>query len=137
MGIIFGALVVLTRHPILGLLEIETELARQTAASCLLVYALWLGPRMIPYTCICGIFRAGGDTATGCIFELCSMYLFSIPTVILLGFFTELPFVPLVLLMYVCEDLPKGIMCIIHFFRNKWIKQITDKKQSPIPLHEE
>ena len=129
MGVIFGALVILTRHPILGLLEIETELARQTAASCLLVYALWLGFRMIPYTCVCGIFRAGGDTVTGCIFELCSMYFFSIPIVIVLGFFTEIPFVLLVLCMYVCEDLPKAIMCVVHFFRNRWIKQITEQKQ--------
>ncbi len=110
MGIFFGIIVILTRYPILGLLEIETALAKETAAQCLLVYALWLGFRMIPYTGICGIFRAGGDTATGCIIELCSMYLFSIPAVILLGTLTDIPFVPLVLCMYVCEDFPKGIM---------------------------
>ncbi len=125
MGIFFGALVILTRYPILGLMEIETELARQTAAQCLLVYALWLGCRMIPYTSICGIFRAGGDTVTGCLFELGSMYLISIPAVVLLGFFTDIPFVLLVLCMYVCEDLPKGILCVRHFFGGKWIKQIT------------
>ena len=125
MGVFFGILIILTRYPILGLLEIETELARQTAAQCLLVYALWLGCRMIPYTGICGIFRAGGDTLTGCIFELGCMYLFSIPAVVLLGIFTDIPFVLLVLCMYVCEDLTKGILCVRHFLSGKWIKQIT------------
>ncbi|MBQ7337774.1 MAG: MATE family efflux transporter [Clostridia bacterium] len=132
MGIFFGILVILTRYPILGLLEIETELALQTAAQCLLVYALWLGCRMIPYTGICGIFRAGGDTITGCIYELCCMYFFSIPAVVLLGTFTDIPFVLLVLCMYVCEDLPKGILCIIHFFRGRWIKQITKTPAPPV-----
>ena len=133
MGVIFGLAVIITRHPILGLLKFETALARDTAAACLFIYALWLGIRMIPYTSICGIFRAGGDTATGCIFELCSMYFFSIPVVIILGFFTEIPFVTLVLIMYVCEDLPKATMCIIHFLRNKWIKQITKKDATASP----
>ncbi len=128
MGVFFGMIVILTRYPILGLLDIETELARETAAQCLVVYAIWLGFRMIPYTSICGIFRAGGDTTTGFFFEICSMYLFSIPIVVLLGSFTSIPFVPLVLCMYVCEDLPKSILCIRHFFRGKWIRQIT---QSP------
>ena len=125
MGIFFGIIVILTRYPILGLMEIETALAKETAAQYLVVYAIWLGLRMIPYTGICGIFRAGGDTATGCIIELCSMYLFSIPAVILLGTFTDIPFVLLVLCMYVCEDFPKGIMCVRHLMRGKWIKQIT------------
>ena len=80
---------------------------------------------MIPYTGICGIFRAGGDTLTGCIFELGCMYLFSIPAVVLLGIFTDIPFVLLVLCMYVCEDLTKGILCVRHFLSGKWIKQIT------------
>ena len=125
MGVFFGIIVILTRYPILGMMEIETALAKETAAQCLVIYAIWLGLRMIPYTSICGVFRAGGDTITGCLYELCSMYLFSIPVVVLLGSFTDIPFVPLVLCMYVCEDLPKGILCIRHLLRGKWIKQIT------------
>lgn len=126
MGIVCGILIILTRNPILGLLNLETELARQTAAGCLMVYALWLGFRMVPYTSVCGIFRAGGDTVTGCFYELGAMYLFSIPMVILLGSFTSIPFVLLVLCMYVCEDLPKAILCVRHYISGKWIKQITD-----------
>ena len=125
MGVFFGIIVILTRYPILGMMEIETALAKETAAQCLVIYAVWLGLRMIPYTSICGVFRAGGDTVTGCIYELCSMYIFSIPVVIVLGLFTEIPFVPLVFCMYCCEDLPKGILCIRHLLRGKWIKQIT------------
>jgi Na+-driven multidrug efflux pump len=106
--------------------EIETELAMQTAARCLVVYAVWLGFRMIPYTAICGVFRAGGDTVTGCVFEISSMYLISIPAVLLLGIFTDIPFVLLVACMYVCEDLPKMIFSIRHFGTGKWIKQITE-----------
>lgn len=135
MGVFFGVIVFLTRYPILGLLEIETELAKQTAAQCLAVYGFWLGFRMIPYTGICGIFRAGGDTVTGCIYEICSMYLCSIPVVVLLGTFTDIPFVLLVLCMYVFEDLPKSICCFRHYASGKWIKQIThtpvESEQTP------
>ena len=111
-----------------GFLSALLEGSAKSATVCvslLATYAVWLGLRMIPYTSICGVFRAGGDTVTGCIYELCSMYIFSIPVVIVLGLFTEIPFVPLVLCMYCCEDLPKGILCIRHLLRGKWIKQIT------------
>ena len=130
MGVIFGMLVIVTRYPILSLLDIETVLAKETAADCLLLYALWLGFRMIPYTCICGIFRAGGDTVIGCIYEISSMYFISIPCVVLLGYFTSIPFTMLVLCMFVCEDLPKSVLCIFHFFRGRWIRQIAKTDQS-------
>lgn len=125
-GLVLGLILIGVRHLILPLLNIQSDLAYDTAASLLLFYGLWIGMRMIPYTCICGIFRAGGDTRTGCYFELGSIYLVSIPAVCCAGLLLHLPFVAIVAIMFMAEDIPKGILCIRHFKKKKWIRQLTD-----------
>ena len=87
------------------------------------------GIRNIPYTSICGIFRAGGDTKTGFFLDIGGLFLCGIPVVIILGLFVKIPFIPLVMCMYFAEDIPKGILCIRHFLSRKWIRQITTDEQ--------
>ena len=127
VAVFVGMLMIFLRMPILNLLPVETEGARQMAATLLLWYAVWLPIKMIPYTLICGIFRAGGDTKTGCIIDFLSLYLVGIPTVVILGFFTDIPVPLLVFLMYVSEDIPKMAMCARHFFKRKWIIELSDR----------
>ena len=130
VAVFIGILMVLLRMPILNLLPVETEATRQIAATLLIGYACWLPVKMIPYTAICGVFRAGGDTKTGFVIDFLSLYLVGIPTVVILGFFTELPFPLLVLLMYISEDIPKMAMCARHFFARKWIIELSDRGSS-------
>lgn len=125
MGILLGGLLILVRYPLLSLLPIETEGALHTTAAILVVYSLWVPIRNIPYICIVGIFRAGGDTKAGMIMDVVSLFLVGIPIVCAAGFLTEIPFPLLVGLMYVSEDIPKIIMCIQRFFSRKWIHQLT------------
>lgn len=125
-GVILGVILILIRNPLLSLFDIETVRAFNIASSLLVIFGLWLGMRMIPYTAICGIFRAGGDTRIGCIFEICTIYLVGIPAVYLSGMVLSLPFAVTVGVMFVAEDLPKGIMCIIYFIKRKWIHQVTN-----------
>lgn len=125
-GLILGTLLILLRNPILSLFPVETDGARMVASACLLFYGCWIAIRMIQYTMICGIFRAGGDTKTGCFLDICCMYLIAIPTVLLTGFVIKpAHFVVLVAVMFIAEDLPKGILCVLHFRSRKWMKQIT------------
>lgn len=128
-GAVIGALLILVRDPLLSLLPIETEGAREVASQLLLFFGFWLGIRNIPYTSICGIFRAGGDTKTGFFLDIGGLFLCGIPVVIILGLFVKIPFIPLVMCMYFAEDIPKGILCIRHFLSRKWIRQITTDEQ--------
>ena len=128
MGVILGAILILVREPILSFFPNTTVYARSVASDCLLFYGCWLAIRMIPYTQICGIFRAGGDTKIGCLFELISLYGMGVPAVLIAGLlFRPANFVILLAVMFIAEDGLKSILCIRHFRSRRWIKQITGK----------
>lgn len=131
MGVVLGAVLILVRDPLLSLFPVETEGARLVASQCLLFYGFWIAMRMIPYTMICGIFRAGGDTRSGFLFDVLGLYGFGIPAVLIVGLLIRPPyFVILVAAMFIGEDTIKGILCVRHFRSRKWIKQLT-KKEPP------
>ncbi len=126
-GVVLGAALIALRNPILSLFPIETETARSVASDCLLFYGCWIALRMIQYTLVCGVFRAGGDTKTGCIYEMIGLYGVGIPAVLITGLLIKpTHFVVIIIVMFVAEDVSKGILCIRHFRSRKWIKQITE-----------
>lgn len=125
LGAITGLGLIAVRWPLLRALPIETDGARQMTATLLLIYSLWMGVRNIPYVSVVGIFRAGGDTKTGMYYDLGSLYLVSIPIVAALGFLTDVPFYVLIIAMYLAEDTPKAVLCLLRFKSRKWIKQLT------------
>lgn len=129
MGIALGAVLFFAADPLLSLFDIETQAARDAALDCLRFYGCWLAFRMIPYTLICGIFRAGGDTMIGWILDMVGLYACGIPAVLITGLLIKPDrFVVLIAVMFISEDLIKSILGMKHFFSKKWIKQITDKK---------
>lgn len=129
-GLVLGGLLILLRYPLLSLFPIETEGARQVAADCLFFYGLWIPVRMIPYTMVCGIFRSGGDTRTGCIVDMIGLYGMGIPALFFTAYVLRpTHFVVLVAVMFIAEDLLKGVICVLRFRSRKWIRQITDAKQ--------
>ena len=130
MGLVLGGILILVRDPLLSLFAIETEGSRATASALLLFYGCWLALRMIPYTAVCGIFRAGGDTKTGCIFEIGTLYLVGIPCVALAGLVLHLPFIWIVVVMFASEDILKGALCVRHFLHRKWIIRLTEDKKA-------
>lgn len=127
LGVILGLLLVLLRNPILSLFAIETAGARDVASDCLLFYGFWVPIRMIPYTLICGIFRSGGDTKSGWIYDSVGIYALGIPALLITSqIIRPENFVVLVAVMFIAEDCVKGFLCVRRFFSKKWIKQITD-----------
>lgn len=124
-GLFLGGTMALLRNYLLMLFDFETETARGTASALILFYGLWIVIRMIPYTSICGIFRAGGDTKTGCKIELATMYALCLPCVITAGILLKLPFFWIVVIMFAADDIPKGILCIKHFVSKKWMINLT------------
>lgn len=131
-GVVLGGALILLREPLLSLFPIETAAAEAVASACLAFYGCWIAIRMIPYTMICGIFRAGGDTRAGCLFDLSGLYACGIPAVLVVGLLIRpASFVVLVATMFVFEDIPKGILCVRHFRSRRWIKQITVVPEVP------
>jgi Na+-driven multidrug efflux pump len=125
LGVVVGAILVLIRNPALNLMGIETAQARSVAESLLLFYSGWVGIRNISYTAVVGIFRAGGDTKMGFFLDCVIMFVVAVPIVAALGFFTDIPFVWLVVAMYLAEDAPKTFICLWYFRSKKWIRQLT------------
>ena len=87
LGVLTGVAIIFLRNPLLRILPIETEGARQMTSTLLLIYSLWIGVRNISYVCVVGIFRAGGDTKIGMFLDIGALFLFSIPIVTTLGLF--------------------------------------------------
>ena len=56
------------------------------------------------------------------------LYLCGIPAVLITGLLIKPSnFVVIIAVMFIAEDLIKGILGIRHFVSKKWIKQLTDK----------
>ncbi len=125
IGIIVGTVVILLRYPILSVLPIETEGARQMTANILLVYGCWVSIRMIPYMLVVGTFRAGGDVLIGLIWDSIALYVWGIPIVAFSAFFLHLDFQILILVMYISEDFVKTIYFLHRFRSGKWIRVLV------------
>ena len=137
LGVLTGVAMIFLRNPLLRILPIETEGARQMTSTLLLIYSLWIGVRNISYVCVVGIFRAGGDTKIGMFLDIGALFLLSIPIVTTLGFLTDVPFYVLIIAMYIAEDTPKSLLCLIRFKSRKWIKQLTAADSAPPVLGED
>ena len=125
LGLAVGGLIILIRNPVLNLMQVETEHARQVASQLLLFYGCWVGVRNISYTAVVGTFRPGGDTKVGFYLDMATMFGFAIPLVFILGFVVKIPFVWLVIAMYLAEDAPKTVICLWYFRSKRWIRQLT------------
>ncbi len=130
VGLVTGSVLAACREPLLSLLSIETQGAFDLASRLILIYCLWLPIRNIPYTLIVGTFRAGGDTKIGIVYDCISMYLIAVPLIIYLGMFAKVEFHYLLIAMYLGEDLLKTILSLHRFRSKKWIKNLTDNKNT-------
>ena len=122
--VVVGGLIIALRKPILSLFVLS-EPAYQAAFWLLLFYGAELPIRNLPYVTIVGIFRAGGDTRTGVIFDMSFLWGLAVPLAFILGLIVKIEFLPLYLVILLCEDVPKATLCLRHMFSNKWIRAVT------------
>ena len=130
LGTLIGSVIIIFREPLVSIFNMQGNITEKTfsiACSLMLVYALELTVRNIPYIQIVGIFRSGGDTTTGTKFDMIGLWLLSIPCTALAAYLTDLPFVALFALMYIAEDYVKSFLCIRHFRSGRWIRPVTDE----------
>lgn len=128
MSFIIGALVILLRCPLVSIFNLGQKVSAETLAiaeSILILYGLWVAFRNVGYILIVGIFRSGGDTATGMKWEMPILWFFAIPVTYIAAYVLHLPFLAVYVIMYLCEDVPKIIVFTRHYILGKWIKPVT------------
>ncbi len=128
--VLTGALVVLFReYLVLGFTSgaVYTDAAIKAALACLLIYGCEMPLRNIPYLMVVGIFRPGGNSKLAMICDLICLWFISIPVTATLAFILKLSFTYVFLIMFLAEDLPKTILCLYNFIRDKWIAPVTEE----------
>jgi len=129
VSVLVGGAVILLRAPLVSIFNLTENISEytiETAQSILIIYAVWILIRNIPYLTVVGIFRPGGDTTTGMVIELVVLWLFSVPMTYIAANVLGLPFLAVYAVMYLCEDIPKGIIFLIYWRSGKWIKPVTE-----------
>ncbi len=122
--ILIGGSIILWRSPILSLFSLSAE-AKHAAMFLLFVFGMEMPLRNIPYISIVGIFRAGGDTKKGMLFDVSFLWCLSLPVAIITGLVLKLDFLLVYPLVLLVEDIPKATFCIRHTLSGKWMRSVT------------
>lgn len=127
--VLLSVLMISTRGLFLTLFDVSPEVARM-AKSVLLLYALEMPIRNIPYITICGVFRPGGDTRIGVVYDIVSVWCIALPLTILAGLVLRLDFLIVVAVMLISEDWLKAWLCVRRLKSRKWIMPVVERKAS-------
>ena len=134
-GVVIGGLTILLRHPMISLFATGDNLSEVTLKTALAVTvfcSIEVGFRNISYVQIVGVFRSGGDALYGMIFDLCSIWLVSIPLAFVAANVLHLPFLAIVMTAYLGEDIPKSLLCLWYFKTGRWLKPVTPEGQAAL-----
>lgn len=127
-GVVVGGLTILLRHPLISLFSMGDSLSATALSTALAVTVFCSAEiciRNFSYVQVVGVFRSGGDTTVGMLLDLGSIWLVSIPAALIAAHVLHLPFFAVVVVAYLCEDIPKDILCLWHFKSRKWLKPVT------------
>ena len=129
VSMIVGAAVILLRSPLVSIFNMGSNISDytiETAKWVLVIYAVWITVRNIPYLTVVGIFRSGGDTTMGMIVEILVLWCFSVPMTYIAANVWGLPFLAVYAIMYLCEDIAKTVYFLLYWRSGKWIKPVTE-----------
>lgn len=114
-----------TRGMFLGLFDVSPETVR-IAKTIMLIFALEMPIRNISYITICGIFRPGGDTRTGFLYDVIFVWLIALPLTAFCGLVLKLDFLIVYPLMLLSEDIGKSFLCVRRLRSRKWIMPVVE-----------
>lgn len=128
LAVFVSVIIILLRHQLVGIFNMGSNISEVTLNSAVIImtiYACELPIRMVPYIQVVGIFRSGGDTVTGVKYDLCCLWLISLPATLITVHLIKAPFVVAFAVMYIFEDYFKTFLCIRHYRSKKWLKPVT------------
>ncbi len=126
LSLALGLLILLARPLLLLPYANVAADTRMTAAVLILIYSLELALRNIPYITIVGVFRSGGDTKCGLLYDLGCLWGVALPVTYIGVNVLGLPLTTVFLIMLLSEDLVKSVFCIRRLLSRKWIRPVTD-----------
>lgn len=122
-----GVLMILTRGPFLGLFNVSETVVRD-AMTIMLIFAINIPVRNLSYIGVCGIFRPGGDTKIGLLYDVLTVWCLALPATAIAGLVLKLDFVLVYALMLVLEDWIKSPLCVARVLSLKWIQPVVEKE---------
>jgi len=105
-----------------------SEVTKTYATQLYIVVTIFILLKTFNCVSIVGIFRGGGDTKTGMIVDLCSMYFFGIPLGFIAMYFLKLN-VAFVYMFSISDELFKLPIIIWRVKSGKWRRNITREKR--------
>lgn len=129
-ALMVGLLTILFREPLVTLFAAGDNLSvltLETAYRIIIFCGIEAFLRNIPYVQVVGVFRSGGDTLSGMLMDLGSLWLISIPLAFVAASVWKLPFMAVLMVAYLGEDIPKSLLCMWHFISLRWLKPVTEE----------
>ena len=137
-GLVIGGLMILFRHPLVSVFSAGDNLSALTIRTALAV-TVFCGVevtlRNVTYVQVVGVFRSGGDTFWGMVYDLGSLWLVAIPAALLAAGVFHLPFLGVVMCAYLGEDIPKTVLCLRHFRTMRWLKPVTEEGRAGLEAY--
>jgi putative MATE family efflux protein len=131
LAVLVGALVLLTRNPVISMYKVSTE-AADSAFRILTILGLFLWIRGTNMTIIVGILRGGGDTVFSLGLDGLIIWILGVPMALLGAYVFQLP-VYWVYLMVMSEEVAKWTLGLWRYFSHKWIHDLTQTVSIPSP----
>ncbi len=122
--IITTGLIFIFKEPITSMFGVGADI--NAIVYELLIVMIILTPLRTCNYMLIGVYRAGGESKFGFYVEISTIWLVSVPLVLLAGFVWELPFVFVIAMSY-SEDIAKIGIQIWYMLSNKWIKPVTEQ----------
>ena len=135
---VLGVLTIVLRQPLVAVFNLRGTLSALTLSTTMWILVMRAAEfplQVAPYGFVVGVFRSGGDTLTGAIFEFVCLWIFSLPLTWLAANIWHLPFVMIFAISKLAEDTPKLVMCLIHFCRKKWIRPVTPEGKAGLAAY--
>jgi Na+-driven multidrug efflux pump len=134
IALLVGAIVLLVRVPVLTLYKVTPDVALY-ATRAMIVLGIWMVIRSQNMILIVGVLRSGGDTRYSLFLDGLIIWFLGVPMAVLGGFILHLP-VYWVYLMVMSEELTKCILGLQRYLSRKWIHNLADTINLPIPAQE-
>lgn len=124
LNVVLTLVIILMREPVAIIYDFDVD-TTEMLMKTLVVYAIFMTPKMLEYMMICGILRAGGDTVFCMYMDVGLNMLVQVP----LAFFAVLVLhLPLHWALTVANisELIKMVWCYQRYYSKKWMNVVTD-----------
>mgnify|MGYP000032396166 CR=1 FL=1 len=125
-GALGGLIVLMLRHPVMGLYQVSPAVY----ANCMyifLIMALALPFRCFDFTIIVGILRSGGDTRYGLFLDIGAVWLLGLPGALVAGILLGWPVHWVYGAVAVLEETFRASLGLRRFFSKKWIHNLVEE----------